>query len=445
MDRQAERPSARCVSRAARGVTRSESRKRIRRSVSPEGKSKANHLQKKLKNNSTGEKGQTKITAFSQSQDNNTLESNTPQTENTNMASNNTQFAQLMEQFGIMSTKLDQTKQELNEKLDQHILKMDERIEKIKGKFLEVENKVDRTETDIKNLGQKIENNAERITENNHAANLAMSHAERNEQYQRNFNLRIFNLPESINESMQECEDKVLALFSEKLGVKIPIEAIDVLHRLGPKSKQSKLNSSKESALNNAASSDANRNQNETGEDDDTRSNSSKTSAEENMETASSDTSNLLPIARPVIVSFVSRRVRREILLNRHKLKKQDNQTTAPVFVTEDLTKYRHSLFSKARENKEKFQKVWSREGRIFGRQLNGIDVPIDSFFDITCPPVPKKQNQRFFSSLAPSRGGRGAFNRGRGRFHYTQHYGRSRVGDHPPRDPTPDRIENLD
>ena len=137
-----------------------------------------------------------------------------------------------------MNTKLDQTKLELNEKIDQHLLKMGERMDKIDGKMLEVENKIDSTQSDIKNLGQKVESNTERTVENKHTANLAMLYAERNEQYQRNFNLRIFNLPESSNESVQECEAKVLALFSEKLGVFIPIETIDVLHRLGPKPKQ---------------------------------------------------------------------------------------------------------------------------------------------------------------------------------------------------------------
>ena len=79
MERQTERPSARCVSRTARGPTRSDSRKRTRHSESPEGKGKANHLPKKIKNISASEKGQTKITAFSNvSQDNNTPENDTP-------------------------------------------------------------------------------------------------------------------------------------------------------------------------------------------------------------------------------------------------------------------------------------------------------------------------------------------------------------------------------
>ena len=466
-----QRLSARTAVRAARGATRSDSRKRSRRSESPEcsGKVKDNQLSKKLKNTSTAGKlkEQTKITSFSSLAQGDTPDTsdNTQQTEteSTKMANNNNdssdpKFDLLMAEFGKMNTKIEQQLVsefgKMNTKIDQHIMKIDERMDRMDGKILEIENKLDSTQTDIKNLSEKDEINAEKIAESQHAANLAMMYAEKNEQYQRNFNLRIFNLPESSNETIEECETKVLTLFSEKLGVNVSIESIDVLHRLGPKPKpqpppQADPNNIPSHQTNlqdpNSPQTSTNASENQTGSIETSQSRESHSEATgELMDTET--TENTRPIiSRPIIVSFVSRRVRREILANRFKLKKQANQKVAPTIIVEDLTKQRHALFAKARENKDKFKKVWSSEGRIFGRQQNGIDIPIDSFQDIISPPLPSKPPRRTFNPFtARFRGRGGGYNRGRGRG--ANFYTHSWRWGLPPRDDTPDDpIENLD
>ena len=45
----------------------------------------------------------------------------------------------------------------------------------------------------------------------------------------------IFNMPEDDNETMQQCEQKVLALFNGKMKLDIKLESIDLLHRIGRK------------------------------------------------------------------------------------------------------------------------------------------------------------------------------------------------------------------
>ena len=445
-----QRLSARTAVRTARGVTRSDSRKRTRHSQSPEsaGKTKDCHLSKKLRNTSTCRKEQTKITSFSSlaqgDTPDNTPDINTQQTESENMATNNlddSQFNQIMAQFEKMNTKIDT-------KIDEHISKIDERMDKMDGKILEIENKLDNTQVDIRNLSQKEEHNTERTVECQHVANTALMYAERNEQYQRNFNLRIFNLSESPNETIEQCEAKVLSLFSDKLGVQVSIEAIDVLHRLGPKSRVNSQVPTTESNPNGLTSSqtsatDPSSPQNKPNEENKGDGDVvEEMDASENQATGEQNNVRQTTTSRPIIVSFVSRRVRREILANRFKLKKQPNQTTAPVIIVEDLTKQRHSLFAKARENKEKFKKVWSKEGRIYARQQNGVDIPIDTFMDITSPPVQSKPHPRTSHPFAARFRGRGfgSYSRGRGRFSHNTRYGQ-RWGS-PSRDQTEDIMD---
>ena len=412
-----DRPTReRCV--AHRGTDRSESRKRERRSESPDtptGRLSHKHFAKKHKR--TGhDKDQTKITAYSEVLTDDTPADNTPdrtleESESvTNMADvvNKTQFDMLMEEFHKMGTKM-----------DQYMQRMDDRVTTVEGKVHVVENKTDKNESDIDTLCKRVERNEERTMETVHAATLALDYAEKNEQYQRNFNIRIINLPEKDNETIEECEAAVLNLFANTLGVTVPIEAIDILHRLGPMKKTSTAseqdNTEKEPDNSNSAEGageGAGVEGMETGQTADASAGTAADTGSSNAQAVpeTNKTSN-----RPVRVSFVSRRVRREILFNRRKLKKKVNQTSAQIVIVEDLTKKRHALFSKARENKEKYKKVWSREGKIYGRQHNGIDTVIESFLDISSPPVQKKPQYGRFNWWRGGPRGRGGY-RGRGR-----------------------------
>ena len=325
---------SRSVTAISRATHRSESRKRGRRSESPEtptatGRSRNKQTFKKLKKGSKPQtdKDQTKITEFSESQ-----HSNRPTEDNettTNMADEetltNTQFEAIMAEFQKMNIKFDT-------KLDECMHKMNERVETVEGKILDIENKLDQTAVDITNLSQRSEASNEKSVEAVHAANLALAYAEKNEQYQRNFNVRIFNLPEENDESIENCEEKVLAFFKNKLDVTVPIEAIDNLHRLGPK--RANKDNSKDNNKDNTGHEKQNINEeNEEKNNDDNSNRQTKDNVEEMDTQTDSVPKNTMSDSRPVIVSFVSRRVRREILANRYKLKKKDNQTTAPIIV----------------------------------------------------------------------------------------------------------------
>lgn len=118
------------------------------------------------------------------------------------------------------------------------------------------------------------------------------------EQYTRRNNIRIFGLPESKAECI---EDSVENLFRDKLNVNIPVCDIDRCHRLGKPNNNS---------------------------------------------------------ARPVIVKFISYRVRQKVFQEKKKLK------DSGITIREDLTKPRLSLLKEAVE-KYSYKNVWTMDGRI--------------------------------------------------------------------------------
>ena len=420
-----ERNRPKCVT--ARGpLARSDSRKRNRRSESPENvsiKTKDKHTPKRHRKVTVID-DQPKITSYSADRQNESTadEDITHQPENSTLAASaeatqvnmaEVSNVQIMEELRKMNDNL-------NDKMDKCMKKMDDRMDLLEGKFTGLEIKQERAEDDIKSISQNLELNNENIVELQHSTKLAYAHAERNEQYERNYNQRIINLPEKKNETIQECESLVLKLFSEQLGIDVPIEAIDNLHRLGPlKEKkngdkpQNDKGDKTQAETNETSEEIQNQNVQEASAD---RSENNENGGE-NMDIDQTKQNELTDQtqSRPVIVSFVARRVWREVLTNRYKLKKKTNQTSAPIIIVEDLTKQRHALFAKAREAKEKFKKVWTREGRIFARQHNGVDVPVDTFSDITSPPVDARPARRSYYTPYFSPRGRGGYGRGRG------------------------------
>ena len=396
MDRKAR---AREISRGA--TERSESRKRKSTILSPVNtNSKPDHNKKKQRTLDI-DVNQTKITSYqTDSIEPSDIVDEDRQADELTMATVSEQFSQLMNEMKKMNTKMD----EINAKLDS-------RIEKVESRVFDIEQKQDNIETEVKTVQKKLEENTETADSCNYTARLALSHADRNEQYQRNYNIRIFNVPEDDKETIAECEKKVLDLFSEKLNVKIPIEAIDNLHRLGPKSTLAN------KSENDTPGATGPMPDTETVHEGERANNGTSTTDKDGDKGQSNDKPTLK--TRPIIVSFISRRVRREVLSNRNKLKKTPGQTTAPIIITEDLTKQNHYLFSKARENKEKFANVWSKDGTILGKQQNGIIIRINTLEDVNSPPAQERipfYRKRYTPTRGFPRGRRRGFPPGRGR-----------------------------
>ena len=185
----------------------------------------------------------------------------------------------------------------------------------------DIELKQDAQRKDIEEIKKQQDSNIDVIASNETVAKVSHDKAASNEQYLRNFNVRIFNLPEDDKESIEECEEKVLKLFKEKLKVEVPLEAIDVIHRVGKKKQKTKKptngqNTAGPSGANNNLDSNENMTTDETnvaGDKDQTKNSNDRDSQTQNQENESQATVEMEPEnERPVIVSFLSRRLRRE-------------------------------------------------------------------------------------------------------------------------------------
>ena len=138
-------------------------------------------------------------------------------------------------------------------------------------------------------------------------AKLADDRSDFLEQYSRNYNLRLYFVDEPDGESATQCEETVLRIFNEKMGLRhIKREHLDAVHRLG-------------------------RNRN-----------------------------NGQP--RGIIVRFVSRRERDEVISNRKKLRRSAGKS---VMVVEDLTKRNYQLYCQAKSASITKQ-CWTNRGKVF-------------------------------------------------------------------------------
>ena len=83
--------------------------------------------------------------------------------------------------------------------------------------------------------------------------------------------------------------------------------------------------------------------------------------------------------ARPIIVRFVSRKTRAEVLRHRRKLKGSNPK----VVIVDDLTKSNYSLFHCVSDHPGVL-KAWSKDGKIFAQSLDRKIFRIDNLTDLS-------------------------------------------------------------
>nr|KAG5711174.1 hypothetical protein BaRGS_004818 [Batillaria attramentaria] len=135
------------------------------------------------------------------------------------------------------------------------------------------------------------------------------------EQYGMRNNVRVLGVPEAEGENAAECEEKVLAVFRGKLGLKSMANSdIEACHRIGQRQQEQP-----------------------------------------------GGRSQALPKARPIIVRFVNRKAAETVLYHRRKLKSTN------YVIPEDLTPANFSLLAYCWEHPE-VEDSWSKRGNIIAR-----------------------------------------------------------------------------
>lgn len=211
--------------------------------------------------------------------------------------------SQLMSQNKELMTMLTAMNDNLNRKLDSVV----ETVEVLKGDIFDLQQSNDRLTADLVKCQEKQKETERKLEEALYFSKLSYERSNDNEQYSRRNNVKFLHVEEAETtyETSEESEEKVLKVVNEKLGLQnIKAEHIDVAHRIGKK---------------------------KAGE------------------------------TRPIMVKFLSRKSRDQVIQNRRKLKNKQ------VVIVEDLTKNNYILLRLVADHPG-IERAWSSGGNIFGQ-----------------------------------------------------------------------------
>ena len=109
-------------------------------------------------------------------------------------------------------------------------------MEELKGEIFQIREENDKLKSDLSRCQKQCEELESTTKEAKHSASVAVKKVNDLEQYGRRNNIRILGVHEPENETAEQCENAVLKLFREKLGLSgIGAADIEAAHRLGPK------------------------------------------------------------------------------------------------------------------------------------------------------------------------------------------------------------------
>jgi hypothetical protein len=201
-------------------------------------------------------------------------------------------------------------------------------VEKLEGEIFVLKNENDKLREDITRLQKKDDQTQERLEEAVYCANVSREHADRNEQYSRRNNVKIMFVEEGSDETVEDTEKIALKIFKERLNLKdLKSGDIEVAHRLGKKKDGQK---------------------------------------------------------RPIIVKFVSRKSKNQVIKNRKLLKGK----TPKIVIFEDLAKGTYQLYQQAASHYA-VQDSWTSDGKVFVTDSGGKTHRLQKLSDLDKLPHP--------------------------------------------------------
>lgn len=230
---------------------------------------------------------------------------------------------------------------------------MKDTLDQLRGEVFELKTENDKLQKEVSESKKREEHTKSELGETRTLAHHTEERLNELDLYVRRNNLRVYGLSEGVEsggpnggsnpseqtrqgsgrqgnrdgqqpEQQSECEKKVLALFNNKLNVKVSPDDIEAVHRLG------------------------------------------RLQRDRNT-------------PRGTIVRFVSRRIRDQILYNRRGLK------GSGVVIVEDLTQTTQYLFHKVKEDAI-CEKAWTKNGKVMMKTKKGKVVSIRSLSELNDP-----------------------------------------------------------
>lgn len=205
------------------------------------------------------------------------------------------------------------------EDLDRLTATFMEKIQAVEGRLFEVEAQREKAEEELRQMRKKNETLQNVVKHQESRIKVLEKEQNDLEQYSRRNHLRVFKVPEQPEESATDCIKKVCAIFSDSVGVPTKPCNIEVAHRVGRRS-------------------------------------SSK--------------------PRPILVRFMDRKIRDQILTNRRKLKGKG------VSIGEDLTVANFQLLKKAMAHSATMT-AWSVNGKVVVKAKNNVTIRVNIHTDL--------------------------------------------------------------
>ena len=274
------------------------------------------------------------------------------------------ELSQLRENF---RTTLTEEIGKLTREIDHISSTFKEQIAAVESRIFDTEVKIEKTEKENDSLRQELDALKNEMTKTREEMN-------DHQQYQRRWNLRLFNVPQTENETVEMTTLKVCQIFTDLVGVETTPEDIEVAHRVGPASR------------NTATASPAQSGDSAAGEAENVGSGARIDDQATEGETSeggsvpfTNSSNNFVSKPSAVIVRFKFRGKRDLIIKKRSNLKKKKSK----VSICEDLTKYNLDACNAVYKHPAT-ENSWSVSGKIFcklkqgGRKFRipyGVDV----------------------------------------------------------------------
>ena len=254
-----------------------------------------------------------------------------PQTQTFSSADIMNAIENLSKKFDTLDTKIDSVDRKVSEQA-KSLNKIEKSVEEVEGKVFVLENNTDKMKDEIQQLKTSEVNLRSELESLKESIRSIDKKTDENNQYSRRENIRIYGVEEQkvitedgfikSLETDNMCLAKVLSVFNSKMGLQIKDADITAVHRLG------KLDPT-------------------------------------------------LKGGRAIIVRFISRRVRDQVLGQRKMIFKTG------IVITEDLSPKQYNLLSQVKNDKEVCKNAWTRNGVVFMKTHSEHIVKIQEPADI--------------------------------------------------------------
>lgn len=224
------------------------------------------------------------------------------------------QLEEINQKLGVLTAAQEDIKQ-IRQDIDKMSVNLVDKIDRLESVIFDLKTEKDKLSSEVRKLKEDNTDLRSRVDQQQKETDTLRQAQNDMEQHGRQFNLRVFGVKEDgTAESVTDCVQKCVDIFTNKVGVPVTVQDIEIAHRSG-------------------------------------RPGTGK--------------------PRPILVRFFSRQKKGTVLASRRSLKQSG------VSISEDLTRPNYRLLMRAKEHSATLS-TWSSNGKVLAKLKNGKILKID-------------------------------------------------------------------